>query len=234
MARDTVVLVGRTEQRLESGRRTVARGASDCFVRAYELISISEGSVIERGSRPAVCAVAVDTGGREAGALVLFVVLGLVARDTVVLVGRTEQRLEPGRRTVAGRTRQRFVGSNELISVREGSVVEGRSFPGIRAVAIDAGGREAGARVFFVVLGLMARDTVVLVGWIEQRLKPWRRAVAGRARHRIVGPDEVHSRSRARHDRTWRPTMSPCRGNRGTSLGIPCPGAPRCTWPDGT
>ena len=138
-----------------------------------ELISVSKGGVIERGSRPGVGAVAVDAGRGESRALVLFVVLGLMARDTVVLVGRIKQRLKTWRRTVARRTRQRIVGSDELISVRKGGVIERGSRPGVRAVAIEAGRREARALVFFVVLGLVARDAVVLVGRIKQRLKSW-------------------------------------------------------------
>ena len=71
-------------------------------------------------------------------------------------------------------------------------MVKRRTIPGIDTVTIQAGRREAGSLMFVVVVLLVTRDTIVVVGGLEDQAEV-RHRVAVFARERRVGAEKFEA-----------------------------------------
>ena len=94
MTRQTIVLINRIEQRLKTGRRTMASRTRCRIMCSNQCISVSKRSVIKGCAFPGIYSVTILTGRWEACAGMLFVVIRGVTRDAIILIDRIEERLK--------------------------------------------------------------------------------------------------------------------------------------------
>ena len=184
MAREAVILVGRNPYRVEVGAGMTfgAAQADMCSDERESGCVVIEVRIVPRG-----CIVAVQTGGREVGVLVL--VLLLVARETVVLACRHPDRVEFGT-DMARRARQADMRTDELETVGNSLMIECCRKERARRVALLAVRRKA--RMCVLVIRLMAGQAVVLIDRIKDGTQV-SRIVARRATEDRMCSDEFES-----------------------------------------
>ena len=108
-----------------------------------------------------------QTLGGVAGPGMLLLVVGLVAGNAVIRIGRTEERAAAiGGVTVPAIQIPVIRRENEI--TRDGAVIDGGAIPGVRCVARETGGGIPTSGMFLLVVPLVTRDTVVLVGRVEE------------------------------------------------------------------
>ena len=144
---------------------------------------------------PVCGVVAFDAGCGESGAGVVVVVVGLMARDAVLIAGRRrlEEHGEVGH-AVAGFTLELLVRSEQVEAVGGDEVIELGLCPRRGIVAFEAGSGESGAGVVVVVVGLMAGDAVLIAG--RRRLEEHGEvghAVAGFTLELLVRSEQVEA-----------------------------------------
>jgi hypothetical protein len=167
VAAKAIVLVDGRKQRREIRRRRMAGIAREYLVRPDKVEAIGGGRMAEGRAHPGIIGVALLAFKGETVSGVLLVVIGLVARQTVLIIFRIEQRSEIRRRRVARGTLQRVMCAQQLESVGRLGMIEDSIFPGVDVVAFETGRRETGARMLLVIIRLMTGQAVVLIRGIE-------------------------------------------------------------------
>ena len=112
MARNTIVLIGREEQRLEVGSSIVATRARCGLVSPNEGKPLSNRCMIELTTSPGILVVACQTRCGKAASSMCPVKRLLMARNTIVLIRGEKDGFEVGVRIVTARTRCYLVSAN--------------------------------------------------------------------------------------------------------------------------
>ena len=122
---------------------------------------------------PVFLVVAIEARRWKTRTGVLIVVVGLVATDTVLVVGRVEDE-RVIRRIMAGFARCSLMSAYKGKAAGDGKVIDILGvIPGIYSVAIETGRREARACVFIVIVGLVATDTILVVERLVDGSEVW-------------------------------------------------------------
>lgn len=177
VAGQAILLVGRIEKRCEVGQWRMAGGAFEGIMRTNQVEPVRHCAVVEGHPCPGINSVALLAVRREAGACVLLIILGLVARNAVVLARGVEQRIEVRRRRVASRTGQRDVRPDQRKAIGYRGMIERRILPGFAVVTFQAVGRKAATGVLLIIIGLMTGQAILIVGGLEARDEIRRRTV---------------------------------------------------------
>ena len=112
---------------------------------------------------PVILIVTVQAGSLNPCAGVFIVIVCLMAADAIHVIRRVEDQRVIGF-VVAGITGCTFVGTYQCKAAGDGKVINVlRVIPGINSMAIQAGDRKSTARMFIVVVGLMATDAVHVI-----------------------------------------------------------------------
>ena len=131
---------------------------------AYKRKAARDGEVIQfLHFVPVFLVVAVEARRWKTSSCVFVVVVGLVATDTVLVVGWME---DEGviRRIMAGFARCPLVSAYKSKAAGNGKVIDILGvIPGINSMAIQACCREARACVFIIIVGLVAADAILVV-----------------------------------------------------------------------
>lgn len=132
----------------------------------------------ERRARPGIDGVALLAFIRETVGGMLLVIIRLMTGQTILVILWLKERRKIWRRRMARGAFQRFVRAQQPESIRRRRMVEDCILPGVDIVAFQTGRRETRARMLLIIIGLVARNTIVLIDGIEQgvEVRRWRMA----------------------------------------------------------
>ena len=122
----------------------------------------------------------------------MFVVIILLVTGDAILVVLCVEDGGIAWNGMAGRTIGLLVCAEELESVGYLLMRERSIFPGVYVVAVLASGGESGAGMFFVIVGLMATDAILVAFSMEDQAVPGQR-MAGGTGYLFMCPDEFEA-----------------------------------------